>query len=115
MALILPFSTEPNGIVKEWHDNGDGTYTIVSRQEVESDILERNKALYTHNDGYTRTRDMQRVGSIPLALIDLWETVEGWNPYHPANADKLAQKLDDIDFRHLRTAPGRLGRKHRHI
>lgn len=115
MATVTPFMREPNGMVREWQDNGDGTYTVVSRQTVESDILELNKKLYNYNDGYNQTRDMQRVGSIPMGLLTLWETVEGWNPFHPANADRLAQKLDDIDYRLLRTAPGRLGRKHRHI
>lgn len=115
MADPLPLLTDPNGLVKEWHTNSDGTFTVTTRQDNESQILERNKAMYTHNDGYTPSREMQRVGSIPMALIEHWMTVEGWNPFDPANATKLAQKLDDIDFRHLRTAPGRLGRKHRHI
>lgn len=115
MGKISPFLTNPNGIIQTWEDNGDDTFTIHTRQEVESDILELNQKMYTHNDGYTADRSMQRVGSIPESLIFLWQTVEGWNPFHPANADRLAQKLDDIDFLKLRTAPGRLGRKHRHI
>lgn len=115
MGKVSPFLIEPNGMVRTWEDNGDGTYTVHTQQDIESDILERNKALYTHNDGYNAKRDLQRVGSIPMALVELWQTVEGWNPYHPENADRLAQKLDDIDFQKLRTAPGRLGRKHRHI
>lgn len=115
MGTESPFLIEPNGTVRKWVDNGDGTYTIVSEQHVETDILERNKAMYNHNDGYTPSRDMQRVASIPMALIEHWQTVEGWNPFLPENADKLAAKLDDSDLRYLRTAHGRLGRKHRHV
>lgn len=115
MAEDVPLLIEPNGLIKIWRTNSDGTYTVITRQDNESEILERNKAMYNHNDGYTPSREMQRVGSIPMALIELWQTVEGWNPYAPENADRLARKLDDIDFRHLRTAPGQLGRKHRHI
>lgn len=115
MAEVLPFLREPNGIVREWHTNPDGTYTVTARQNIESDILDRNKSLYTHNDGYTPSRDMQRVASIPQLLLEHWKFVEGWDPFHPENADKLAAKLDSSEFLWLRTAPGRLGRKHRHI
>lgn len=115
MAEILPFLTEPNGIVREWHTNPDGTFTVVSQQHNETQILDRNKAMATHNDGYTPSRDMQRVASIPQLLLEHWMNVEGWNPFAPENSDKLAAKLDSSEFLWLRTAPGRLGRKHRHI
>jgi hypothetical protein len=114
MPKVSPFSSDPNGIVKEWIDNDDGTYTIRSQQSNESDILERNKTLYTHNDGYTPSRDIQRVASIPLALIEDY-MARGINLYAPENEYFLARILDDSDFRHLRTAPGQLGKKHRHI
>lgn len=116
MPEILPFLREANGIVREWHTNPDGTYTVVSRQENESNILEHNKARFNHDDGYTsKTRDMQRVASIPALLLEHWQNVEGWNPFAPENANKLAAKLDSSEFLWLRSAPGRLGRKHRHI
>lgn len=114
MAEVVPFLIEPNGIVREWHTNPDGTYAVVSRQVNESQILERNKALLSHNDGYTPSREMQRVASIPLIVIEEYQA-RGINLYSPENEHILQRILDDSDFRHFRTAPGRLGKKHRHV
>jgi len=108
MAVVLPFSEEPGGIVRTWHDNGDGTYTIKSVQHVETEILDRNKAMQNHNDGYTPSRDIQRVASIPKLLLEHWKYVEGWDPFHPENSNKLKQKLNSNEFMWLRTATGRL-------
>ena len=91
-----------------WEDDGQGGGLIHSVQDV-APILERNKALQNHNDGYSPSRELRRVGFIPNALLIKWQNEEGWNPWDPANAYKLAQKLNDIEYRHLRTAPGHLG------
>lgn len=71
-------------------------------------VLELNKAMATHNDGYTPSREMRRVASIPLILIYKWRQEEGWDAFDPQHADKLAQKLNDPDYAYLRTAPGRV-------
>lgn len=111
---VSPFLVEPNGMVRTWHDNDDGTFTIKSSQTVETEILDRNKALYNHNDGYTADRTMQRVGSIPQAVIEEY-AARGINLFHPAFEAELVALMDNSDYRFLRTAPGRLGKKHRHI
>jgi hypothetical protein len=84
-----------------------GELAIQSYQDVDH-ILDLNQAMYTENDGYTASRDMRRVGSIPMSLLYLWKTVEGWDPFNPANQDRLAKKLNSSEFLKLRTAPGRL-------
>jgi hypothetical protein len=74
-------------------------------------ILERNKAMATHNDGYSPTREMRRVASIPLIILQKWKE-EGWDPFNTSDPDvqkKLAAKLDDPEYMWLRTAPGRVG------
>lgn len=114
MGKESPFLTEPNGMVRTWIDNGDDTFTVKSVQSNETEILERNKAMYNHNDGYTPSREMQRVGSITQAVIEE-HLARGINLFHPQNEHLLVRLMDDIDYRHLRTAPGRLGKKHRHI
>lgn len=106
MTKILPFVSD-HGIHREWHDHEDGTITIVERQEVDA-ILDRNKAMATHNDGYTPSREMRRAASIPNLLIHKWLVEEGWNALDPACADKLKQKLNSNEYLYLRTAPGRL-------
>ena len=72
-------------------------------------ITERNKAMRTHNDGYTADRSMRRVASIPYILINKWLDEEGWNALDPANHDRLKRKLNDPDYAHLRTADGVIG------
>lgn len=114
MAEILPFLSEPNGIVREWHTNPDGTFTVVSKQHNETEILERNKAMYNHNDGYNRKRDLQRVASIPLAVIEEY-MAKGINLYLPEYEDVLRKILDDSGYRFFRTAPGYYGKRQRHI
>lgn len=114
MGIVSPFSSDPNGLVKTWIDNGDGTFTIRTVQVNESEILEENKAMYNHNDGYTPSRDIQRVGRIPLAVIEDY-AARGINLYAPENEHYLQRLMDDSDYRFFRTAPGRLGKKHRHI
>lgn len=72
-------------------------------------VIERNKAMATHNDGYTPSREMRRVASIPYILINKWLVEEGWNALDPANHDRLVRKLNDPDWAFLRTAPGQIG------
>lgn len=77
-------------------------------QDVEA-ILDRNRAMAGENDGFSPTRELRRVASIPLALILRWKSEEGWDAFDPAHADRLAAKLNDPEFQFLRTAPGRVG------
>lgn len=72
-------------------------------------IIEANKAKVLHNDGYTPSRELRRVASIPFILVAKWLNEEGWDAMDPANADRLVRKLNDPEYAHLRTAEGRLG------
>lgn len=114
MGKESPFLVEPNGIVRTWIDNGDDTFTIVSAQHNETNILEENKAMANHNDGYTPSRDIQRIGRIPQIVIEDF-AAKGIDLFHPANEVFLQKLMDNSDYRFLRTAPGRVGKKHRHI
>ena len=106
MTKILPFLNDP-GIKRQWIDNEDGTVTVTQTQDCEA-ILDRNKAMMTHNDGYTPSRDIQRIASIPNTLIHKWLVEEGWNALDPKYGDRLKKKLNDPDYAFLRTAPGRV-------
>jgi hypothetical protein len=99
--------TSSFGTTYTWEDNPDGSYTIQGVQDVDP-LLDVNKAMATHNDGYTPSRDMRRVASIPMHLIKMWKQTEGWNALDPDDVDKLKQKLNDPDWLWLRTAPGRV-------
>ena len=99
--------TSEAGIRWEWEHDGSGNYTIHATQDHEP-ILDQNKAMATHNDGYTPSRDMRRVASIPLILWLKWKNEEGWDAFNPHHSDRLMRKLNDPDYAFLRTAPGNL-------
>lgn len=105
MKDFKPFFLSSAGILHYRRSNDDGTVTYAVSQDP-TEILDRNKAMATHNDGYTPSRELRRVASIPYALIYKWRTEEGWDPFDPANADRLKKKLNDPDYAYLRTAPG---------
>lgn len=94
------------GIDHHMIEDEDGT-RFYSEQDIDG-VLDQNKAMATHNDGYTPSRDLRRAASIPLTLLYKWQAEEGWDPFHPSNADKLKAKLNSNEFLYLRTAPGRL-------
>jgi len=112
MAKESPFLSDA-GIHRKWIDNEDGTFTISATQNLEG-LIDRNKAMYNHNDGYTPSRDMQRVASIPQSVIDEF-SAKGINLFNPAFEPELRKLLNDPDFRGFRTAHGYIGPKHRHV
>ena len=101
-----PLWKTPHGEVF-FRDNEDGTYTVWSTQENDP-LLEANKALANADDrGWSPSRDFRREGSVPMGLINKWREEEGVNVLHPSGHDFLKRKLNDSDFAHLRTSPGK--------
>lgn len=98
-----PLLTE-HGVTHEWLDNGDGTYTVVSSQDVEP-ILDRNKSMANHNDGYTPSREMRRLASIPNIVLMQWLAECGGDMKALQDPKFLTRKLNDIDYLYLRTSP----------
>jgi hypothetical protein len=91
-----------------WRDEGDGRSTIVSVQDV-TPVLERNKAMATHNDGYSPSRELRRAAFIPNIIRQKWLNEEGWDAYRPdLYGEQLRRKLNDPDWRFLRTAEWRM-------
>lgn len=91
----------------------EGNQTRFAATQDVAPILEQNKAMVTHNDGYSRSRELRRVASIPYGIGIQWLNDEGWwfmdADKDPEVAKKLAAKLNSSDYRHLRTAEGRVG------
>lgn len=98
--------------VDHWMVEEGGKTHFMAAQDV-APILEQNKAMATHNDGYSQSRELRRVAQVPVALMLKWLNEEGWWFYDashdPDVAKKLAAKLNDPEWRHLRTAEGRIG------
>lgn len=115
MSDFEPLLTSRAGVRHAWKEEADGTVVFASSQDV-APVLERNKAAQTHNDGYSKSREMARVASIPLVIIMKWMTEEGWDPFSadPDCQRKLAQKLDSAEYRYLRTSELIIGDHWRH-
>lgn len=99
-----PLFRSEAGVLHEWEDDGKGGGIIHSTADV-GEIIDLNKAMANENDGYTPSREMRRIGSIPLALVNKWLIEDGVNVFLPENADFLRRKLLDSDYRDLLTAP----------
>ena len=105
MADRLPLFTSEQGIVHSFEDHGDGCFTIHSSQDVEP-LLDLNKAMPNQNDGYSPSREWRRAAHIPAILLLAWRQEIGSDPLHPMNRAWLLRRLNDSDWRHLRTASG---------
>jgi hypothetical protein len=81
---------------------------IIERAQDCAPILDRNKTLANDGDGFSASRAMRRVASIPLVLIEKWANEEGIDFFNPDHADAIKRKLNDPDYLWLRTAPGRV-------
>jgi len=93
------------GIITETVLDGDDMH--VRRYQDCEPILENNKRLFTLNDGYSPSRDLRRVASIPLTVVEEWMK-EGIDIFDPNCAEAIRRKLNDPAWLYLRTAPGRV-------
>ncbi len=82
-------------------DNIDNKIVVVESQDVEP-ILKANKESRRLGDGYTPSRDLQRVASIPLVVVQIFMK-EGLNIYNPDDLPAIMKKLDDPEWKHLKT------------
>jgi hypothetical protein len=108
MADWVKFAHDPDGIMKFAKQRDDGGIDIKLEADV-TPLLERNKAMRNHNDGYSKSREIRRVASIPNFVRVKWLMEEGWDCFAPENSDRLMRRLNDPDWAYLRTADGQLG------
>lgn len=98
--------------VDHWMIHDGNETRFASTQDV-APFLEQNKAMALANDGYSRSRELRRVASIPYAVMHKWLNEEGWwamdADKDPDVARKLHAKLSSSEYQYLRTAEGSLG------
>jgi hypothetical protein len=89
--------------------------SIKTLQNVD-EILDWNKTLANHDgDGYSPSREWRRAASIPTVLIHKWLAEEGIDVFNDDHWPAVVKKLDSIEYQYLRTAPGRIGKRARHM
>ena len=95
-----------------WHeDESAGQVTVERVQDVEA-ILDNNKrSLNDGTNGYSKSKDLKRVASIPLVVIEQWMKEDGVNFLSLQGTDRekyLRKKLNDPNNKWLRTSGGRM-------
>ena len=101
------------GVKTRYIQESDGQLTINNQQNL-NPLLERNKKLYTQNDGYTASRDMRRIASVPPIMLQLWtKEYNGSNNWWalPKDTQKkiMRTKLNSNEFRYFfKTSEGSL-------
>ena len=103
-----------DGLKKETFLLDEQEKKIVLKEEVNIDShIKHNKALYNHNDGYSKSRELKRVASIPTLALQVWANeyngTKNWFAL-PKEVQKqiMKKKLNSNEFQFFRTAAGRL-------
>lgn len=113
MPAWRDFGKSPYADIRRyWRDDGEGGGEILTVQNA-TDVVERAKAMAGHNDGYSKSRELKRAGIVPVTTMYKWIAEARLEPNDPDYAQKLnkliIKKLNDSDYRDLRTIPGRAG------
>lgn len=112
LAARLRRAQERNffGLSKEVMSDPQNPSTLIVRtmQDVEP-ILELNQQLYNLDDrGWSDSGEWRRAARIPNVIAMKWLMEEGINVFRREHWPRVAAKLNDPEWRKLRTAPGRL-------
>lgn len=67
-------------------------------------VIEHNKRLATHNEGWSKSRDLVRVASIPIMVQLQWIERYGFDPLDGKHQKELRRILNDPEWRYLRTS-----------
>lgn len=107
MARREILSRDPiTGIETIFHDRPDTDgFTLETRQDISS-IIEANKKAQNEGDGYTPSRDMKHVATVPFIVLQIWAQEAGVEMSDPAFSEIIKRKLNDSDLKYFRTGMG---------
>lgn len=103
----LAAATAQGEVLTQWGWDDMESQNVLHRCQDVEPILEHNKALVQDGDGYSPDRTFRRVASIPNVIVEQWMR-EGINIFRKEDWPKVQRRLNDREWSHLRTAPGRL-------
>ena len=90
------------------YDEANDASIIQSSYDL-TDILENNKKLYNDtNNGWSLSREMKHVAEIPLAIAEKWLIEDGIDIMKKDHWGAIRRKLNDPEYRYLRTSSGRV-------
>jgi hypothetical protein len=112
MGLLMDISDGDTDISTGIRYDEAGDNYLIRREADVAPIISGNKKLYNDGtDGYGETREWRRAACIPNIILEKWLKEDGIRYWDSEDTPKLMAKLDDPEWRYLRTAPGHLGRK----
>ena len=89
------------------YDAAEDQHVIGYTQDVEP-YLEHNQRLYNSgHDGTNADGSLREIAEIPPIIIHQW-MLEGISIFRKEDWPKIRQRLNDPEWRKLRTAPGRV-------
>ena len=103
-----------DGLKKETFSLDEMEKKIVVNEEVNIDShLKHNKILLNQDDGYSKSRDLKRVASIPTLALSVWaKEYNGdgnWFALPKEVQNKILKtKLNSNEFQYFKTAEGKL-------
>lgn len=109
---MIDLETDLQTVIK-----AQGGQLVVKRTQDVTPYLDDNVRAYNSHSDYRPMRgNIRRIAEIPNIVAEQW-LKEGVNIFSndPAQIRALRRKLDDYTNRKLRTAPGRLGVRQKHI
>ena len=112
MKLVDSEYSPDTGITTEywaWEENGLGKLTIRRLQDT-NEILKSNKEEFNSHADKATFSDVKnglfKAAEIPFVVLEQWMS-EGFNWYEATPSERRA-KLNDSNFKKLRTRPGKL-------
>lgn len=105
------YTPTPYGLMERWHfDNKK--LVVETVQHSDTEIVDQNRKFQNSGlDGYTASRNMKHLATIPLVVYHAWLKESGLAPGSREFANFLARKLNDSEFSGFRTGGGRVGIK----
>ena len=103
-----------DGLKKETFLLDEMEQKIIINEEINIDpLLKHNKTLLNQDDGYSKSRDLKRVASIPTLALSVWaKEYNGDNNWFALPSDVqnkiLKKKLNSNEFQYFKTAEGNL-------
>ena len=103
-----------DGLKKETFLLDEMEQKIIINEEINIDPhLKHNKILLNQDDGYSQSRDLKRVASIPTLALSVWaKEYNGDNNWFALPSDVqnkiLKKKLNSNEFQYFKTAEGNL-------
>lgn len=102
------FDADPLSEQEEYFyfDDDRDEITIETRNDVEP-LLDVNKRFFNDGtNGWTPSRDLKRIATIPPEIVLLWKERYGIDLFDKNHSAGVKRLLNDPEWLYLRTAPG---------